>query len=302
LRIGLPDLVSNSYFPAIAAVDLGFLDASIELIFPVTHTYAALREGHLDFVAGNAHALLSAFPRWRGAKLLAALAQHTYWLLVLRSDLGARRGDVERVRGLRIGAAPGVDVALRRLLLDTGIDPDRDQVNIAPVPGTAGADVSFGVAAARALEAGLIDGLWANGMGAEVSVRRGVGTVVLDVRRGDGPPAARDYTFAALVTTEARLAHEPASAVAAVQALVRAQRALRADPSLATTIGRRRFPKLEAELIADLVRRDAPFYDPSISPASIDSLVAFAQAVGILDAPVDFEEVVATQLIPVWRS
>ena len=43
--------------------------------------------------------------------------------------------------------------------------------------------------AAKALEDRKIDGFWANGMGAEVAVRRGVGTVVLDVRRGDGPKA-----------------------------------------------------------------------------------------------------------------
>ena len=38
MRIGVPDMISNSYFPAIAAVDLGAfktegLDAEIELPF-----------------------------------------------------------------------------------------------------------------------------------------------------------------------------------------------------------------------------------------------------------------------------
>ena len=59
--------------------------------------------------------------------------------------------------------------------------------------------------AARALELGLLDGFWANGMGAEVAVQRGVGTIVLDVRRGEGPPAAQQYTFATMVTTDARI-------------------------------------------------------------------------------------------------
>ena len=63
----------------------------------------------------------------------------------------------------------------------------RDGVTIAPVPGASGATVNFGLTAAKALEDGKIDGFWANGMGTEVAVRRGVGTVVLDVRRGDGP-------------------------------------------------------------------------------------------------------------------
>src|SRR5688572_31591208 len=86
LRIAVPDLVSNSYFPAIAAVELGFFksegyDASIDLLFPVPKTFEALRDGELDFVVGSAHATLLAFPEWRGAKLLASVGQHTYWFL-----------------------------------------------------------------------------------------------------------------------------------------------------------------------------------------------------------------------------
>ena len=114
MRVAIPDLVSNSYFPAIAAVELGFfqaegLDATLELLFPVPKTMEALRDGALDFVAGAAHAPLMAFPDWKGAKLLAALAQRTYWFLILRSDLNVQHGDVQAVKGLRIGAAPGVD-------------------------------------------------------------------------------------------------------------------------------------------------------------------------------------------------
>ena len=76
----------------------------------------------------------------------------------------------------------------------TRIDVARDNVTIAPVPGAAptpGAIVNFGVTAAKALEERKIDGFWANGMATEVAVRRGVGTLILDVRRGDGPPGAR---------------------------------------------------------------------------------------------------------------
>ena len=111
IRIAVPDLISNSYFPAIAAVELGFfkaagMDASIDLLFPIPKTFAALRDGELDFVVGSAHATLLAFPQWKGAKLLAAIAKHTYWFLVIRSDLNPQRGDLNIVKGLRIGAAP----------------------------------------------------------------------------------------------------------------------------------------------------------------------------------------------------
>jgi NitT/TauT family transport system substrate-binding protein len=308
MRIAVPDLISNSYFPAIAAAELGFfkdegLDLEkVELLFPVPKTMEALRDGALDFVAGSAHATLMAFPDWKGARLLAALGQRMYWLLVLRADLSAKRGHIGAVKGLRIGAAPGVDYGLKRLLLEAGIDPVRDNVQIAPVPGAAGATVSFGLTAAKALEEGKIDGFWANAMGAEIAVRRGVGTIILDVRRGDGPEAAHHYTFPALVTTEKRIEREPESAAAAIRALARAHKALREEPERATEIGRRIFPPAEAELIAELIRRDLPYYDPAISEDTVVKMNRFAQDVGLLSRPVAYNQVVATQFRHLWKE
>src|SRR6266446_6088782 len=190
MKLAVPDLISNSYFPAVAAVELGFfaregLDVSLELVVPVEHALSAMQDSSLEFIGCSAHLLVAGFPEWQGVKLLCAQAQGMYWFLVMRADLGARRGDVGIVCGRRIGAAPWVEMGLRRLLIEAGIDLERDGVTIAPVPGATGATVNFGLTAARALEDGKIDGFWANGMGAEVAVRRGVGTVVLDVRRGD---------------------------------------------------------------------------------------------------------------------
>jgi ABC-type nitrate/sulfonate/bicarbonate transport system substrate-binding protein len=286
MRLAIPDLISNSYFPAIAAVELGCfrdagLDVDLQLLFPVTRTMAALRDRELDLVAGAAHATLSAFPRWRGAKLLAALAQRMYWLLVVRPDLPGTRGDLSILPGLRIGAAPGPDAGLLKLLEEAEVQG----VQVGPVPGTSAADVSFGVTAARALEAGELDGFWANAMGAEVAVRRGVGRVVLDVRRGDGPPAAWTYTFPALV---ARDDLPSDTALAARRALIKAQDLLREDPSRATSIGQKLFPAVEASLIADLIERDLPYYDPSISRDVFEAVNRFMA----VDQPLAYEEVV----------
>lgn len=307
MRIAVPDLISNSYFPAVAAVELGYfkaegLDAELELINPVPRAMAALRDNELDFVAGPAHATLTAFPAWQGGKLIAAVAQKLYWLLILRPGLGAKPGDVQAVKGLRIGAAPDPDMALRRLLVEAGIDPEKDQVDIGPMPGSTEPGVSFGVQAARSLETGAIDGFWANAMGSEVAVRSGAGTVVLDVRRGIGPPAAQNYTFAALVTTEAKIAQDPQSVAAAVRAVVNAQKALRANPSLATEVGERLFPPAEARLIAGLVERDLPFYDPAIPEEAVRGMNRFARDVGLLSGPASYEQVVATQFRRFWSG
>ncbi|HEX5767318.1 MAG TPA: ABC transporter substrate-binding protein, partial [Burkholderiales bacterium] len=215
MRVAIPDLVSPSYFPLIAAVELGFfakqgLRASLELLYPVTKTYDELCEGRLDFVGGASHAALYAFKDWEGGRLLCALAQYMYWFLVVRSDLEAKRGDVRVVRSLRIGAAPGPVDGLKQLLKRAGIDPAKD-VQIGPVPGVVEKTASFGVMAAKALEDGKLDGFWANGMGAEVAVRRGIGTVVVDARR-DGSQEVKGYTFPALVCTEKTIKENPDAA------------------------------------------------------------------------------------------
>ena len=305
MRLAVPDLVSNSYFPAVAAVELGFfkdegLDATLEHLFPIPRTMAALRDGELDFVAGPAHAVLTAFPGWEGAKLVVALAQRTYWLLILRSDLGIQQGDVQAVKGLRIGAAPGPDLALKRLLQEEGMDPESD-VEVGPV-AAADPGVSFGVHAAQALEAGIIDGFWANAMGSEVAVRSGVGTVVLDVRRGIGPVAAQHYTFPALATTEDRILRDPDSVSAAVRAIVKTQQALKSDTSLATVVGERLFPAAEAAMIADLVGRDLPYYDPVVTEEAVGGMNRFARHVGLLSGDVSYDKVVASRFAELWTG
>jgi NitT/TauT family transport system substrate-binding protein len=302
LRVAIPDMVSPSYFPAIAAVELGFfakegLDATVELIFPVTKTYEELRDGRIAFVGGAAHAALYAFKDWRGCKLLCALSQNMYWFLVVRKELRASRGDLRALKGLRIGAAPGPADGLKRMLVEAGMDPERD-VKIAPVPGAARAGVSFGVAAAKALEEGLVDGFWANGMAAELAVRSGAGALVIDARRGDGPNGSARYTFPALVSTQKRIDGNPGTVAAAVRAIVAAQGALKLDPSLATRAARKHFPAAELALIAELVRRDSPYYDAAISEASVRALNEFSSATGLLSREAAYDEVVATRFRP----
>jgi ABC-type nitrate/sulfonate/bicarbonate transport system substrate-binding protein len=307
MKLAIPDLVSNSYFPAVAAVALKHfaaegLDVELKTIFPVDAAYRALRDRSVDFVGASAHAALAAFPEWDGVRLLCAQGQGMYWFLVMHTDFGAIRGELDVVKGRRIGAAPWVDMGLRQMLAEAGIDAERDAVHIAPVPAGPGAGINFGLTAARALEERTIDGFWANGMAAEVAVQRGIGTVVVDVRRGDGPPGAFDFTFSALAATERLVQDSPDAAAAAVRAIAVTHRALTKNPALATDVGRALFPDSEAALLADVIRRDVPFYDSSISRASVDALNRFAQNAGILKSDVPFERVVATGVAPTTPS
>jgi ABC-type nitrate/sulfonate/bicarbonate transport system substrate-binding protein len=306
MRIVVPDLVSNSYFPALAAEDLGYyaaagLEAHVDILSPAPRAMAALRDGTVDAVAGAAHTVLSAFSQWQGARLVVALSQGVPWLLVLRADVPAQRGEWQAVRGLRIGAAPGPDTVLRYVLTLAGVEPERDGVQIVRVPGADAPGASFGILAAQALETRQIDGFWANALGSETAVRRGVGKIVVDVRRGDGPASAHQVTCSVLITTDALIARAPEQVAAAVRAIVSVQQALRTAPQRATEVGRRRFPPEAAALIASVVARDVPFYDPAISPGTLAVLDRFARASGWLTRSVPYEQIVATQFQPLWQ-
>jgi NitT/TauT family transport system substrate-binding protein len=305
IRIAAVDLISNTCFPALAADELGFfkaegLDARIELVAALGAT-KALRDGNADaMIAGSVHDVLTEFPQWKGVKIVVALSKGTPWLLVVRADLAAKRGDLHAIEGLRLTAAEGPDLALRQMLIGAKIDPDRD-LQIIKLPGAKSRDVSFGVFAARALEVGQIDGFWANAMGAETAVSRGVGKVLVDVRRGDDPGEVRRFTFAGMVTSDVFTDNNPAAVAAAVRAIVKTQKALKADPSLAAEVGRRKFPEEAANLISKVVERDVVFYDPVILQEEVEAMNRFAQTVGHLSDAVPYEEVVATRFRDLWQ-
>ena len=304
LRIAAVDLISNTCFPALAADELGFfktegLNASIELV-PMLGATKALRQGNADaMIAGSVFDLLTEFEDWKGAKITLALSHGTPWLLVVRANLNARRGDLSALKGLRLTAAEGPDLALKELLRSGGLEVGRD-VELVELPGAKSRDVSFGVFAARALEAGQIDGFWANAMGGETATSSGAGKILIDVRRGDDPGEIRFCTFAGMATTDELIAREPEAIGAAVRAIVKAQKALRADPSLAREVGRRKFPRDAAELIANVIARDAAFYDPVITEEMISKMNDFAQNVGQLSRSVPYEDVVAVRYRELW--
>ena len=112
MRIAAVDLVSNTCFPALAAYELGYfkaqgLDVEIELVSSIGST-KALRAGETDaMIAGSVFDALTEFPDWEGAKVCVALSQGTPWLLTMRSDLAAERGDIQALRGLTLTAAEG---------------------------------------------------------------------------------------------------------------------------------------------------------------------------------------------------
>jgi ABC-type nitrate/sulfonate/bicarbonate transport system substrate-binding protein len=304
--ISVPDLISNTMFPVLAAKELGcFEEEGVQVDVQLRTgigAVEAVHDGSVEFCATGAEQLLDRFPKWRGVRLLAAVAQGMPYLLVLRSDLSAQRNDLHALHGCRIGAGPEPGRLLNHLLRQAGIDAAAQGLQVVPVPGIAEAGASTGVNAARALAEGQLDGFWANALAAQVAVHWGIGEVILDSRRGDGPPGAGKYTFTALAATEAQIHRNPRTVEAVIRAIVRAQAVLRADPARASDVGGRLFPPLQAELIAQVVQRDVVFYNASITEEAIEQVSQFAQSEGLLSGPVPYDDVVATAFRDLWST
>ena len=83
-----------------------------------------------------------------------------------------------------------------------------------------------------------------------------------------------------------------------MRALVKTQAALKADPERAADGRAQIVPgPSAAALIAELVRRDLPYYDAAISRDFVAGMNAFARDLGIPRGEVPYETVVAAQLV-----
>jgi NitT/TauT family transport system substrate-binding protein len=306
-RLVVADLDSPSYFVATAAVELGFfreegIDAEVERAYGALNGPERLRNGEVHFLGGPAYMATRAFPGWKGVKLLCALAQYSYWFLAVRAGLDVRRGDLGALKGLRISASTAFpEVGLRHLLMQAGIDLERDRVSIVPLPNTKDEHLKYRVGV-DALAQNIADAYWGNGMRLAIGEKLGVAKVHLDLRRGDGPPGARFYNFPALTTTDRLIEEQPKIAAGAVRAIVKTQKALAADPSRATAIGERLFAPEAAALIAGLIARDAPFYNATISPEAVEGINKFAMANGLLAQPLAYDGLVAVQFRHLWTG
>ena len=305
-HIWVADLDSPSYFVATAAVELGFFKREgidIEFVYNTREGPTLMREGKLDFMGGPSFVALRAFPEWKGVKVLCALAQYCYWFLAVRRDLDVKRGDLQALKGLRISAAitdPGK--LLRHMLNEAGLDLERDKIQIVPPPPTYGDKGYMARNGIDAITQGLADAYWGNGLRVALGEKLGIAKLHLDLRRGDGPPGARYYNFAALTAREQLVKEHPEVAAGAIRAVRAAQKALKADPSLATGIGEKLFPADEAELIAPLIERDAPFYDATITREAIDGVMKFAKSFGLIKEVLPYEAVVATEFSALWKE
>jgi NitT/TauT family transport system substrate-binding protein len=73
---------------------------------------------------------------------------------------------------------------------------------------------------------------------------------------------------------------------------------LQEDVARATQVGRKLFPPSEAELI----RRDLPYYDATISKDFVAVMNQFSRDAGILAGDVAYDGIAATQFSQFWKQ
>src|SRR5262245_1784986 len=123
------------------------------------------------------------------------------------------------------------------MLADAGIDLERDNVRIVPPPPPYGDKGFMARNGVDSIIQNTADAYWGNGMRVALGEHLGIAKLHLDLRRGDGPPGARHYNFAALTTRERIISEHPEVAAGAIRAIVKAQKTLKANPSISTEVG-----------------------------------------------------------------
>jgi sulfonate transport system substrate-binding protein len=104
------------------------------------------------------------------------------------------------------------------------------------------------------------------------------------------------------MTSTRTIRDHPDSIGAALRALARAQRELRADLSLATKVGEKLFPAMEAGLIAELIGRDLDYYTPAIADEALTGLAEFAAGAGLVATAPKPEQLVDPAARQLWPT
>ena len=245
MKLAVPDMISNSYFPRgrggrarILRAGRARRRARVDLSGRQGLRGTARRCGRFRRRIGAFGA--GGLPEMAGRQApLRASAGH----VLVPGDARGFRCPARRHRcrqGRRIGAAPWVEMGLRGCssrpasIRHARASPSR-RCRARSAPASISASPPR-----KALEERKIDGFWANGMGAEVAVRRGVGTIVLDIRRGDGPKACFNYTMASLAAADrlielARMQLPPPSAPSSGRTLLCAKTSVSRQRSVASS-------------------------------------------------------------------
>ena len=229
------------------------------------------------------------------SKSLLAILNRNPIFLVLRKSLPAT--DVKGLKGTKLGmtrAGSATDLALRALLRDAGLEPDRDVAVIA---------VGSSTSAAAALRAGQIDGFMGGEPGGAIIVHQlKLGRYFIEPMRDQGPPFLRNMTFPTLQTSDRFIQSNPQIVERAVRAVVKTQKRLREDPDAAVVVAQKIFPALDPDLLRSIIGVYKKAYFPAITEEALRTVNQFQKQAGVVKSDFAYDKMVAVQFKHLWEQ
>ena len=253
----------------------------------------AMVGGSIDFAGTYVERPMILAEKGFAAKNLLAILNRNPIFLVVRKNLPAT--DVKGLKGLKLGmtrAGSATDLALRALLRDAGLEPDRDVAVIA---------VGSSASAAAALRAGQIDGFMGGEPGGAVIVHQlKIGRYFIEPLRDQGPKFLQYMTFPTLQASDRYIQANPQIVERVVRAVVKTQKRLREDPEAGVRVAQKLFPTLDVELIRGIIALQRASYLPAITEEAMRTVNQFQKQAGVVKTDFPYDKVVAVQLKPLW--
>jgi NitT/TauT family transport system substrate-binding protein len=253
----------------------------------------AMVGGSIDFAGTYVERPMILAEKGFGAKNLLAILNRNPIFLVVRKNLAAT--DVKGLKGTKLGmtrAGSATDLALRALLRDAGLEPDRDVAVIA---------VGSSNSAAAALRAGQIDGFMGGEPGGAVIVHQlKIGRYFIEPLRDQGPKFLQYMTFPTLQASDRYIQANPQTVERVVRAVAKTQKRLREDPEAGVRVAQKFFPTLDVELLRAVIMLQRASYIPTITEDAVRTVNQFQKQAGVVKGDFAYDKLVAVQFKSAW--
>ena len=253
----------------------------------------AMVGGSIDFAGTYVERPMILAEKGFGAKNLLAILNRNPIFLVVRKNLTAT--DVKGLKGTKLGmtrAGSATDLALRALLRDAGLEPDRDVAVIA---------VGSSNSAAAALRAGQIDGFMGGEPGGAVIVHQlKIGRYFIEPLRDQGPKFLQYMTFPTLQASDRYIQANPQIVERVVRAVAKTQKRLREDPEAGVKVAQKFFPTLDVELLRAVIMLQRASYIPTITEDAVRTVNQFQKQAGVVKGDFAYDKLVAVQFKSAW--
>jgi NitT/TauT family transport system substrate-binding protein len=253
----------------------------------------AMVGGSIDFAGTYVERPMILAEKGFGAKNLLAILNRNPIFLVVRKNLPAT--DVKGLKGTKLGmtrAGSATDLALRALLRDAGLEPDRDVAVIA---------VGSSNSAAAALRAGQIDGFMGGEPGGAVIVHQlKIGRYFIEPLRDQGPKFLQYMTFPTLQASDRYIQANPQTVERVVRAVSKTQKRLREDPEAGVRVAQKFFPALDVELLRAVIMLQRASYIPTITEDAVRTVNQFQKQAGVVKGDFAYDKLVAVQFKSFW--